>query len=81
MARALAWREGLLDFKDAPLAEVIATLDRYKPGRILLLNDEAAAKRFDGVLSLDNIDQALRIVARSSGLELLADWPLLAVLR
>lgn len=79
--RALAWREGLLDFKNAPLAEVIAALDRYRPGRIVLLNDEAAQRRFDGVLSLEDVEQSLRIVADTSGLELLASWPFLAVLR
>ncbi|MGP1253485.1 MAG: FecR family protein [Kiloniellales bacterium] len=79
--RMLAWRTGVLDFKNAPLAEVIATLERYRPGRILLLNDEAAARRFDGVLSLDDVDQALQIVAESSGLEPLANWPLLVVLQ
>lgn len=78
--RMLAWRSGVLDFKNAPLAEVIEALERYRPGRILLLNDEAAARRFDGVLSLDDVDQALRIVAESSGLEPLATWPLLVVL-
>lgn len=79
--RALAWREGVLDFKNAPLAEVIATLDRYRPGRILLLSQEAASKRFDGVLSLDDIDRSLQIVAESSGLEPLATWPMLVILR
>lgn len=78
--RALAWRGGFLDFKDEPLSDVIAALDRYKPGRIILLNDQAAAQRFDGVLSLDNIDQALEVVANSSGLELVANWPLIVIL-
>lgn len=78
--RALAWRAGILDFKDEPLADVIAALDRYKPGRIILLNERAAAQRFDGVLSLDNIDQSLEVVAKSSGLELLANWPLIVIL-
>ncbi len=79
--RALAWREGVLDFKNAPLAEVIEALDRYRPGRVLLLNERAAAKRFDGVLSLDDVDRSLQIVAESSGLQLLTNWPMLVILR
>ena len=79
--RTLAWRNGILDFKNASLTEVVRTLERYRPGRILLLNEEAAQQRFDGVLALDDIDEALRIVAESSGLELLGTWPLLVVLR
>ena len=81
IGRALAWRTGILDFKDEPLSDVIATLDRYKPGRIVLLNDDVAAQRFNGVLSLDNIDQALEVVAASSGLERVANWPLIVILR
>ena len=79
--RALAWREGVLDVKNAPLAEVVAALDRYRPGRIILVNETVAAKRFDGVLSLDEVDRALHIVAGSSGLEPVVAWPLLVVPR
>lgn len=79
--RALAWRDGVLDFKNVPLSDVVAALDRYRPGRILLLNDAAAARRFDGVLSLDDIDRALNAVAESSGLEPPTVWPMLVVLR
>ena len=78
---ALAWQVGVLEFKNAPLAEVIRTLERYRPGRIILLNEQARSKRFDGVLSLKDIDQALSIVARAGGLKPVADFPMLLVLR
>ena len=44
----LAWREGWLNYYRAPLAEVVKDLERYYPGRILLLNDEMGAKRVSG---------------------------------
>ncbi|UXV20813.1 FecR family protein [Pseudomonas fluorescens] len=44
----LAWRDGWLNYYKAPLAEVVQDLSRYYPGRILLLNDEMAAKRVSG---------------------------------
>ncbi|MGU3309500.1 FecR family protein [Pseudomonas sp. M5A4_2d] len=44
----LAWRDGWLNYYKAPLAEVVEDLSRYYPGRILLLNDEMAAKRVSG---------------------------------
>lgn len=44
----LSWREGRLTFYKAPLGEVLATLGRYYPGRILLLNDELANRRISG---------------------------------
>ena len=80
-ARALAWQSGRLDFQDEPLRRVIETLDRYRPGRILLLNETAGARRFDGVLSLEDVDQSLAIVAASSRLEVSVSLPYLVVLR
>lgn len=44
----LAWRQGWLNYARAPLADVIADLQRYYPGRIILLNDELAARRISG---------------------------------
>ncbi|WP_409299456.1 FecR family protein [Pseudomonas sp. KCJK8993] len=47
----LAWRQGWLNYYHAPLAEVVADLRRYFPGRILLLNDELGARRISGSFS------------------------------
>lgn len=47
----LAWRQGWLNYYHAPLGEVVADLRRYFPGRILLLNDELAARRVSGSFS------------------------------
>ncbi|MFC5694783.1 FecR family protein [Pseudomonas sp. GCM10022186] len=44
----LSWREGRLTFYRTPLSEVLAELDRYYPGRIVLLDDELAGKRISG---------------------------------
>jgi transmembrane sensor len=44
----LAWRQGWLNYYRTPLADVINDLSRYYPGRIVLLNDELAAKRISG---------------------------------
>ncbi|QCY14549.1 FecR family protein [Pseudomonas sp. MPC6] len=44
----LAWRQGWLNYYKATLAEVVQDLGRYYPGRILLLNDELAARRVSG---------------------------------
>ena len=79
--RALAWQSGQLDFRDEPLWRVIEALDRYRPGRILLLDEAARARRFDGVLSLEDVDQSLAIVAASSRLEISLSLPYLVVLR
>jgi transmembrane sensor len=44
----LAWRQGWLNYYKAPLADVVKDLGRYYPGRIVLLNDELAARRVSG---------------------------------
>ncbi|WP_223589213.1 FecR family protein [Pseudomonas sp. A-R-19] len=44
----LAWRQGWLNYYKATLADVVNDLSRYYPGRIVLLNDELAARRVSG---------------------------------
>lgn len=44
----LAWRQGWLNYYKATLADVVLDLGRYYPGRIVLLNDELAARRVSG---------------------------------
>lgn len=43
-AAVAAWREGMLVFHDTPLAQVIDEVNRYRPGRIFLL-DAALGRR------------------------------------
>lgn len=67
---ALAWRQGRLVFEDAPLAEVLRELARYRPG--LLLGDEQALAglRFTGVLPTQPSDQALALLAAALPIEI-----------
>jgi transmembrane sensor len=44
----LAWRQGWLTYYKSTLAEVVEDLRRYYPGRIVLLNDELAARKVSG---------------------------------
>nr|WP_315446471.1 FecR family protein [uncultured Pseudomonas sp.] len=44
----LAWRQGWLTYYKTTLAEVVADLRRYYPGRIVLLNEELAARKVSG---------------------------------
>ena len=44
----LAWRQGWLTYYKSTLADVIEDLRRYYPGRIVLLNDELAARKVSG---------------------------------
>ncbi|WP_202370132.1 FecR domain-containing protein [Pseudomonas sp. MWU318] len=44
----LAWRQGWLTYYKASLADVVEDLRRYYPGRIVVLNDELAARKVSG---------------------------------
>lgn len=58
-----AWREGYLLLDGAPVAEAVAQINRYRPGRVLLLDNALAARRVSGLFRLDALDQALDAIA------------------
>jgi len=54
-----AWRDGKLVFSNQPLRDVLATLEKHRFGKIVLLSDAAGAQRVSGIFELSNTDQAL----------------------
>jgi transmembrane sensor len=54
-----AWRRRLLIFRDTPLSQVVTELNRYRPGRILLLNGELADRRVNGLFHIDRPQDVL----------------------
>ncbi|MFJ4067943.1 FecR family protein [Pseudomonas sp. NPDC089996] len=62
----LAWRQGWLNYYQVPLAQVVADLGRYYPGRIVLLDGELAQRKVSGsfpadepLLALDSLGKVL----------------------
>jgi transmembrane sensor len=53
-----AWRNGLLIFEDTHLSDVVAELNRYRPGRIILMNTASGNLPVDATFRLDRIDEA-----------------------
>lgn len=53
------WREGYLKLDGLPLSEAIAQINRYRPGRIILLNSKLNQHRVSGLFRLNAMDQAL----------------------
>lgn len=64
---AMAWTEGVLVFKDAPLATVVDEIGRYHRGYVRVLGD-ARALRVSGVFRVDDPVAALDQLQRSLGL-------------
>ena len=46
IARELAWRDGMLDFDNAPLADVIAEARRYTQDELIILDPELESQTF-----------------------------------
>ncbi len=65
VANETAWRGGKLVFSGQPLRDVLATLERYRHGRIVALDSAAAEQRVSGVFDLKDTDQALRALEES----------------
>jgi transmembrane sensor len=51
-----AWRDGSLLFRDEPVAHVLEEVNRYRRGRIILMNDALGARRITAHLKLDRLD-------------------------
>jgi transmembrane sensor len=65
---AMAWTRGRLMFVDRPLKDVIAELNRYYPGHIVLADDAAASRRVSGVFRTNDPLAALRAIEANLGL-------------
>lgn len=57
-----AWQRGKLIFKNQPLAQVIAELDRYYPGRMVIMNRKLKELRVTGVFPTDDPNGALKLI-------------------
>jgi transmembrane sensor len=55
-ARITAWRSGLLIFHGQSLSRVVAELNRYRHGRIILTNAALGRLPINGVFHLDRLD-------------------------
>jgi transmembrane sensor len=63
-----AWREGYLVFDQTPLAEVVATLNRYRKGRVTLHDESFADRRLSGLFRLADTDRIIAAIAETTPL-------------
>lgn len=54
-----AWREGRLDYQDAPLSEIVADANRYRSGEIRIMSPSLASERLTTSFRTSQIDQML----------------------
>lgn len=78
--RAAAWLRGRLVFDRVPLAEAVAELNRYRPGRIVILDSELARRQVSGVFRVNDLDTAVGLIATELGARTATVPPLVTVL-
>lgn len=54
-----AWRRGKLVFESTPLATVVAEINRYRSGEILLMGNKSANIPVSGVFDIQNLDKLI----------------------
>lgn len=62
-----AWRQGMVSFNDQPLADVVDEINRYRPGRVVLMNDALARRRLSAQVSVQALDEVVEHIERLYG--------------
>ncbi|MEQ9508817.1 MAG: FecR domain-containing protein [Alloalcanivorax xenomutans] len=67
--RVTAWRQRMLVFNGTPLAQVVDEVNRYRPGQIVLVNDQLGRVPVQAYLSLDKLEDFAALVKEVRGAE------------
>jgi transmembrane sensor len=54
-----AWKDGIVIFDDTTIADVVAEVNRYRQGKIILTNAALGRERFNARFRIENIDRVL----------------------
>ncbi len=67
-----AWREGELLFQNEPLARVVDEINRYRPGRIILVNEALGQRRFTAQFRLDRLEVVITQLKATFGVRVVS---------
>ncbi len=62
-----AWRVGQLVFRQTPLVEVIEEVNRYRTGRIILMNETLGRRPVEARIPIDRVDDLIALVREAYG--------------
>jgi transmembrane sensor len=62
-----AWKDGFVVFDGTPVSEVIAEVNRYRNGKIILTNTALGRERFNARFRIENIDRVVDQIAQVFG--------------
>lgn len=66
-AAATAWQDGLLVFQRTPLATVVDEVNRYRPGKIVLMNAQLGARTVNARFRVQNVDEIMTLAQQVFG--------------
>lgn len=69
----LRWPSGMLSFEDAPLAEVVASANRYGRTRIVIGDPSVGERRFTGTIRAGDTRQLAEMIGSMPELSLASD--------
>lgn len=55
-AQVAAWQDGLLIFRDRPLADVVDEVNRYRPGKIVITNADLKRRVVNGTFQISKLE-------------------------
>lgn len=70
---ALAWREGMLSFDQAPLADVVAEFNRYNRTRLVVTDAQTGKIPIGGSFQASSVDSFTRLLRDAYGLKIERD--------
>jgi transmembrane sensor len=65
LEQANAWRKGLLIVRDWPVGRLVDEINRYRPGRIVVMDEQLGRRMISGTFHLDHLDD---FIAQAHGL-------------
>ena len=79
-SQAMAWRRERLIFDRVPLSDVVTELNRYRRGRIVIVDPELASRQVSGVFDMNSPDAALALIVRDLDIKAALLPPLVTLL-
>ncbi|MEW6435849.1 MAG: FecR domain-containing protein [Pseudomonadota bacterium] len=58
-AAVTAWQKGLVIFRSTPIVEVIAEINRYRPGRVILINAALGRRQLNARFRIEDMDKVV----------------------
>lgn len=57
-----SWRQGMLVFRQVPLVQVVAEVNRYRPGKLILNSDALGRNKVQASFALDRLDDVVALI-------------------